>query len=353
MNLRFPRAPIRRSYLLRGSLLAALLIVVVWLLRFSGVSAEANLPENPTPSIQETPEASLTVTLPVFSSSDSESIGIRRAAQLHTERPERPRFAVFRYQVEKGDTPWGLAQKFGLTIESILWGNEGMSADAGALQIGRTINILPTNGVLHTTAAGDTLNRLQLLHGVPYKTIQSYPGNQLDGIAPEIELPVGEKIIVPGGLNPVVWREPGPAVIAGKGRKSPGFYKGPLVYTGSGYFTWPVSPIVITQPYWGGHPAIDIDTYYRQPIFASDSGTVIFSGWDKTGYGNLIIVDHGNGYWTYYAHNSFNLVSVGQGVLQGEQIAESGSTGNSTGDHIDFRIRLEGGGFLNPALFLP
>lgn len=142
-------------------------------------------------------------------------------------------------------------------------------------------------------------------------------------------------------------------VIAGKGRKSPGFYSGSLVYTGSGYFSRPVSPIVITQPYWSGHQAIDIDTYYRQPIFASDSGTVIFSGWVTTGYGILVIIDPGNGYWTYYAHNSFNLVGVGQGVFQGEHIAESGSTGNSTGDHIDFRIWMDGGGFLNPTNFLP
>lgn len=74
---------------------------------------------------------------------------------------------------------------------------------------------------------------------------------------------------------------------------------------------------VITQYYWAGHPAIDIDTYYGQPIVASDSGTVIFSGWTDTGYGYLVILDHGNDFWTYYAHNSQNLVSVGEGVMQG------------------------------------
>ena len=80
---------------------------------------------------------------------------------------------------------------------------------------------------------------------------------------------------------------------------------------------------------------------------------MIFSGWSETGYGNLVIVDHGNGYWTYYAHNEANLVSVGQGVLQGQQIAESGSTGNSTADHLDFRIRAESGSFVNPLDYLP
>jgi len=67
----------------------------------------------------------------------------------------------------------------------------------------------------------------------------------------------------------------------------------------------------------------------------------------------LIIIDHGNGYRTYYSHNEAILVSVGQGIVQGQQISESGSTGNSTGNHLDFRIRATGGGFYNPMDFLP
>ncbi len=303
-----------------------------------------------TPQVVETQEV---IALPPLVTNQNYDNGINRLAALRTDRPERPRFEIYRYTVKKGDTPWSIADQFDLKIESILWGNEGMSADAGGLQPDRVINILPVDGVLHTAAEGDTLERLQLLHGVPYETIQEYFGNDLAGIAPEGALPVGQKIIVPGGRNAVVWQEPGPVVVPGKGRYSPGFYSGPLVYIGTGYFAWPVSPIIITQGYWSGHPAIDIDTYPRQPIFASDSGTVIFSGWSDTGYGFLVIVDHGNGYWTYYAHNTANLVSVGQGVLQGQQIAESGSTGNSTGDHIDFRIRVAGGSFLNPGDFLP
>jgi murein DD-endopeptidase MepM/ murein hydrolase activator NlpD len=88
-------------------------------------------------------------------------------------------------------------------------------------------------------------------------------------------------------------------------------------------------------------------------IIAADSGTVIYSGWDNSGYGNLIIIDHGNGYWTYYAHNSELLVQNGDGVTQGETIALSGNTGNSTGPHLDFRIRLNGSAFLDPMTLLP
>lgn len=77
-----------------------------------------------------------------------------------------------------------------------------------------------------------------------------------------------------------------------------------------------------------------------------------FSGWDDTGYGNSVIIDHGNGYRTYYAHNEANLVSPGQVVMQGQQVAESGSTGNPTGNHLDFRI-LYGGSFFSPLEYLP
>lgn len=284
---------------------------------------------------------------------DLPTAGIPRLAQLHTEIPQRPTYDIRQYTVQAGDTAWSIAQKFGLRPETILWGNQWIGADAGSLQIGTVLNILPVDGVLHIAAEGDTLERIQLLHGTPVEDILSYPGNDFP-LEPPYELTPGQKVIVPNGISQIVWQEPGPKVVPGMGRKSPGLYDGALVYMGTGYFLWPIAPpIIITQNFWGGHPALDLDTYYRQPVFASDAGTVIFSGWSEWGYGNLVIIDHGNGFWTYYAHNSFNLVETGQGVLQGQQIAESGSTGNSTGDHIDFRIRVDGGSFLNPLEFLP
>jgi len=291
-------------------------------------------------------------TLPRFEASPIDEGTVRRAAHLRTERPDRGRTGIVRYAVQLGDSAWSIAEKFGLRPETILWGNEGLSAEAGSLQIGTELKIAPVDGVLHTVREGDTLEGMAATYNVPLEAILEFPGNSLLGHR-EIDLVPGKDIVVPGGAKPVAWVEPGPRVLAGQGRRSPGFYSGPLVYVGTGFFQWPVSPIRITQSYWAGHPAIDLDTSFRQPVFASDSGTVIYSKWDSTGYGNLIIVDHGNGLWTYYAHNEANLVRAGDGVLQGQQIAESGSTGNSTGDHLDFRIRLAEGGFLNPLDYLP
>jgi len=277
---------------------------------------------------------------------------VRRANRLHTNTIERGRIGLLVYQVQRGDTASSIAERFDLQPETILWGNEGLSTDAGNLQVGLEMNILPVDGVLHTVREGDTLESLQAMYDVPAEAIVELPANGLAGEETPTLVP-GQKLIVPGATKEVAWVEPGPRVLAGLGRRSPGFYSGPLVFSGTGVFLWPVSPIRITQGYWSGHPAIDLDTYAGQPVFASDSGTVIYSDWDSTGYGNLIIIDHGNGLWSYYAHNQANLVRAGDGVLQGGQIAESGSTGNSTGEHLDFRIRLAEGGFLNPLDYLP
>lgn len=290
--------------------------------------------------------------LPPFSTPAQPASSITRQADLHTFRPERPRFGLTTYEIQAGDTAWSIAEKFGLRTESILWGNEGLSADAGSLQIGRVINILPVDGVLHTVQEGEDWERIELLHGVKRETIVAYIGNPfVEGEAAEL-IP-GQRLIIPGGRNQVVWIDPGPPVDPSKGRLSPGFYQGALTGRGTGTYILPVSPVRITQPYWEGHPALDFDTITGQAVWAADGGTVIFSGWSESGYGNLIIIDHGTGYWTYYAHNEYNLVDNGQAVYQGQQIATSGNTGRSTGDHLDFRIRVAGRNFIDPTPWLP
>lgn len=327
----------------------AVFVLIVAGLQWTGHSSPAVAAPDVTPTTEaDTGDHSAHV--PSFPTPTTTAI--TRLANPYTEIPTRPRLNVITYTVQAGDTPTGIAAKFNLRPESILWGNPALDTDAGSLRLGQVLNILPVDGVLHYAAEGDTLERLQLLYGVPAEDVVAFPGNAIPESGPYALTP-GQKIVVPKGQKPIVWKEPGPRVVAGKGRRSPGYYQGPLVNIGTGTFIWPVSPVVITQYYWAGHPAIDIDTYYGQPIVASDSGTVIFSGWTDTGYGYLVILDHGNDFWTYYAHNSTLLVTVGEGVVQGQTIALSGSTGNSTGDHLDFRIRYKAGAFLDPLQFLP
>ena len=272
--------------------------------------------------------------------------GIPRKIQLKTQLQDDVSYEITEYTAQSGDSLWSIAQRFDLEPETILWGNEWLSS-IGVLQIGDTLKIMPTDGVLHTVQEGDTLETLERLHGTPAQEILEYFGNGFDLTQPP-ELIVSQQIIVPNGTSPIVWSEAqAPAADTNAS------YSGEYPNLGTGYFVWPLAPpYLLTQEYWGGHPALDINTYFRQPIFASDSGTVRFSGWNDTGYGNLVIIEHGNGYRTYYAHNEANLVSAGQVVVQGQQIAESGSTGNSTGEHLDFRI-FYGGSFFNPLEYLP
>jgi murein DD-endopeptidase MepM/ murein hydrolase activator NlpD len=121
-------------------------------------------------------------------------------------------------------------------------------------------------------------------------------------------------------------------------------------------YIWP-SVGVITSGYgwrWGRmHRGIDIAGPIGTPIVAAAAGEVVSAGWSSGGYGNLVEVKHGDGSITLYAHNNKILVRRGQWVEQGEQIAEMGSTGYSTGPHLHFEIRPDGETTANPIAFLP
>ena len=124
----------------------------------------------------------------------------------------------------------------------------------------------------------------------------------------------------------------------------------PSYTQGSGVLSWPCNG-PITSPYgYRVHPifgttiyhsGIDIGVDYGTPIHAADSGTVIYAGW-ISGYGNAVIIDHGNGMQTLYGHNQSLNVSEGQSVSKGQVIAFAGSTGNSTGPHCHFEVQVNG-----------
>jgi murein DD-endopeptidase MepM/ murein hydrolase activator NlpD len=104
---------------------------------------------------------------------------------------------------------------------------------------------------------------------------------------------------------------------------------------------------LVGNDYWSGHLGIDIASGEGVGVYAADSGVVVFSGWANGGYGYMVMIDHGNGYQTLYAHLSQVVATSGSSVSQGQTIAYGGSSGNSTGPHLHFEIRFEGG-FVNP-----
>lgn len=140
------------------------------------------------------------------SPSQSESDGIARRLQLKTNIPERPNNKVTEYVVQRGDSPWSIAQKFGLEPETILWSNDALNASAGSLKIGDPLIILPVDGVLHIVKEGDTLEILETIHGTPAQEIIEYPGNSFD-LTQLSQLTAGQQIIIPNGISPILWSE--------------------------------------------------------------------------------------------------------------------------------------------------
>jgi murein DD-endopeptidase MepM/ murein hydrolase activator NlpD len=120
---------------------------------------------------------------------------------------------------------------------------------------------------------------------------------------------------------------------------------------GDGTFRNPLRGYVVGWTFQEWHRGIDLMTWEGSPVYASDPGIVIFAGWNTWGYGNLIVVSHGNGWTTYYAHLSYLNVGCGQYVKGGQLIGEVGTTGRSSGPHLHYEIR-QNNEPLNPENFI-
>lgn len=290
--------------------------------------------------------------------------GITRLAQAHTILPLKPRFQVSKYTVQTGDTIFGIAEKFNLKPETILWGNYyTLVDDPHRLTPGQELNILPVDGVYYEWHAGDGLNTVARFYGVEPEDIVNFPGNNLnvetvgDFSAPNIE--PGTWLVVPGGSRefvswsaPRITREdPAAASIFGPG------YCGEVVDgpIGNGTFIWPS-----VEHYLSGydyspetnHYGIDVAGDSGYAIFAVDSGVVVYAGWNDWGYGNVIVIDHGDGWQSLYAHLDSLNVGCGSYVTQGDVIGGMGSTGNSSGPHLHFELMSDTYGKVNPWNFL-
>ncbi|MDH3942747.1 MAG: M23 family metallopeptidase [Anaerolineae bacterium] len=284
--------------------------------------------------------------------------GIPRYAQIETTIPTRSRVGVSTYIVQAGDNLFSIADNYGIAPESVLWGNPyTLNGDLRYISPGQELTILPVDGVYHRWSSGETLSGVARFYGVEPRAIIEWPGNKLDSyeVDPDtLELDDGTWLIIPGGQKELVdWGPPAitrqnPAVAAYYGSGSCGsVYEGAI---GTGTFIWPTTnPSLSGYTYDPGlHPAIDIGGPEGAPIFASDGGVIVYAGWSDYGYGNLVVIDHGTGWQTAYAHMlSFN-VACGQSVYQGDVIGAVGNTGNSSGAHLHFEMTSELYGKVNP-----
>lgn len=323
-------------------ILLAVLAISLSNLRLTWGSIRALRPSQPAPAAppaaanQEETVAPLTLPIQL---TDLQNDILIPAAVPRTIIPARAREEISTYKVESGDTIYGIAAKFGLDPETIIWSNPDLEKAPDILSIGQELKILPINGIYHQVGQGDTLDSIASTFKVDVSAILNYPLNKLNPDNPVIT--TGEWLVVPGGTKPFIPR----TVTAYTGEIPVG------ASVGTGAFDWPASG-TIYQGYFPWHPAIDIAAYIGAPVLAADSGYVIVSGWDNSGYGNHVVIDHGDGYQTLYAHLNAIYVQAGQSVAKGEQIGEMGNTGNATGPHLHFEVR-QGTVQRNPVGFLP
>ena len=254
------------------------------------------------------------------------------------------------YEVKKGDTWSEIAEEHGLTSKELLALNPGY--DTNKLQIGEVLTLSASVPYLTMTVVQRERYVDEVMYDIEYTdTANLYKGDYKVTSAGQYGAAdvVATVTYVNGEetertvLSSVTLREP---VTEQRLRGT----KARPTWHPTGTFRWPVSGRITS--YFGGrkspggigstnHKGIDIAAPKGTPVYAADGGTVTYSGW-MSGYGYLVRIDHGNGYVTYYGHNSSLTVSVGQHVYKGQQIARVGSTGNSTGNHCHFEIRYNG-----------
>ena len=353
------------SMLRTGTTLLSILLLgaVVWLLRvFYLQSPDRGETVN---ALQAGPTAPVAQIEDLSSQSETSFGGIPRLAQVHTIIPSRPRQEVVKYTVVEGDTIFGISEKFGLKPETVLWSNYYVLLDdPHALQPGQELNILPVDGTYHEWQAGEGLNGISKYYGVAPEDIINYPANNLDaatiGDFANPNIAPGTWLIVPNGRREFIsWsaplgvtrENPASARVLGPGACDP--VSGGAV--GFGAFVWPAAKHYLSgfdyapnANHWG----LDLAGNDGEGVYATDAGVVVYAGWNNYGYGNMIMVDHGNNFQSLYAHLSGISVGCGQSVGQGDLIGTIGNTGRSSGSHLHFEIRAISS-WVNPWDVLP
>lgn len=252
---------------------------------------------------------------------------------------------IITHYVGEGETLGDIAQRYNLEIQTVLWENNLTASST--IKPGQELKILPIDGVRHQVSRGETIFTIAKKYGLSESQAQmiiDYPFNEFLNDE-TFELAVNQSILVPEGIKPAEKKAAPAATRYVAQTPNAG------VVAASGSFGWPASG-GISQGYKFYHKAIDISNRSGGPILAADSGTVVVAGFiDNSGYGNRVMVDHGNGYVTLYAHLSVAQVQPGQTVSRGNVLGQMGSTGRSTGTHLHFEIRKDGA-LLNPLQFL-
>lgn len=275
----------------------------------------------------------------VFTSEDVSDLAFVRPGRI-TGDTTLARHDITAYTVEDGDTVSTIAEKFGIGVSTILWENDLNSLSV--IRPGDTLRILPVSGVVHQVARNESISSLAAHFSVSEKDIIS-----VNNLSPDQHLSVGYKLIIPGGkkeqfasFKPKVYSGVSVVrdIISPVKKLLKPLPKGPSI---ANRMTWPTVGYRITQYFSFRHFAVDIANHVGTPLYAADAGVVESAGWG-TGYGNNIMVNHGGGKKTRYAHMNKFYVKKGDVVEKGEQLGQMGNTGWSTGPHIHFEVIING-----------
>jgi murein DD-endopeptidase MepM/ murein hydrolase activator NlpD len=270
---------------------------------------------------------------------------------------KRVRKGIETYTVQSGDSLGTIARDFDIDVGTILWANN--LSERQYIRPGDELKILPVSGVLVAVKSGDTLGAIANKYGGELEEVML-----ANDLKDEI-VPVGKELIIPDGEPPKIVQERTIAVSRDRLRE-PGVtqYSAPaesavnvnkpadvIEQKITTKLLWPTSGHVITQYYGWRHTGLDIDGDYTSPLYASEDGKVLISGWNSGGYGLQVLIEHPNGMKTRYAHASKLFVKAGEYVKRGQVIAMMGSTGRSTGSHIHYEVHVNGVK-VNPLLYI-
>jgi hypothetical protein len=361
------RRPVQSRRLLIAGLIAIPALVLVaalsrLLLAAPSPSATEPPPSaHPTSTVRMTQAASVAQPTQIPTPSEAPATEDQGAAPEEGAQPDTAgeetgqQLGIITYVVQEADTLPGIAERWGLDPLSILWCNEKTLPTVHMLHPGLELFIPPEDGACVITSGERTLEQIAQAYGVSAHDIIDFPHNELYGMVPDDRPEADILIFIPGGVgrdqesywmptettnpecgNRVVNYAPGHPGSCGEVE-----FPKELAVAGE----W-VSPLYfyshISRRYSDWHPGTDIVSSAGTPIFAADSGVVVFSGWHNWGYGNLVVIDHGNNWATLYAHLSLIYVGCGEIVSQGDVIGTLGNTGNSSGPHLHYEMHLRG-----------
>lgn len=227
------------------------------------------------------------------------------------------------YVVQEGDSLGKIAEKHGVSQNTILWAND--IKNVNSIRPGQELVILPVSGVRHKVASGETLSGIAKKYKVEISDILSY--NDISAN----QIKIGQTLVIPGGqVSSATASRPSTSVSSG----------GSQTTVAVGYFIRPINGGTRSQGIHGNN-GVDIAAKPDTPIMAAASGRVTVSrtGGFNGGYGTYVVMSHDNGTQTLYAHMNENYVSVGQSVTQGQTIGTIGMTGRTTGPHLHFEVR--------------